>query len=1125
MKIPLKKESYWFFWKILFAMKLILFVFCFTIAQAKTPVYSQVINLLAKNESIEQVLLQINKQSKYDLVYDAKALQTASPVSLNLENASLKDALDQVFLNQPFDYELRRNTIVVKNKPVGKMRPNRLTNSTTLRQRVTGKIINEKGEPVSGVSVMVKNRPQIGTTTDGNGMYILNVEENTVLVFKYVGYLTQEIEVENKTTIDVKLVLDDDRLNEVVIVGYGTQKKASVVGAITTIEPKKLKIGNSRSMSNVLSGQLAGVIGVQRGGEPGFDNSTFWIRGISTFAGGRDPLVLVDGIERSLNDMDPEEIESFSILKDAAASAVYGVRGANGVILVNTKRGKIGKPKVSVKLEQALSSPVQLPEFIGAAEYLGVLNSIRRENGASPLYSEEQMENIRNKVDPDLYPDVNWLDAISKKYASNTRANINVSGGTSVLRYALVGSYFGETGVIETDSRQEWDSSSKLSRYNIRSNVDVNISPSTVLRLNIGGYLQDRFRAPESVSLLFDEAFNTPPHVHPIQYSTGEIPRTTQRQNPWALATQQGYERHSGSKLETLFSLDQDLSEIIPGLKAKGTFSFDRYSNNRVTRKKEPDYYNPASARNPDGSLNLNIGTYGQEFLGYTTGSDWGNKSVYIEGVLNYMRTIGKSDFESMFLYNQRHYDDGSALPFRNQGIAGRLSYSFDKRYIAEVNFGYNGSENFAEGKRFGFFPSAAIGWYVSEEPFMESLKPIVSKLKLRASYGLVGNDNLEGRRFAYITTIGTREGYSWGYNKELVRTGRLEGDYGNPNLTWETVAKTNVGFELGVWNLVELEVDYFKEQRRDIFMQRRSIPGSSGFINAPWANYGKVDNQGVDMTLTLNKQMSKDYFLSVRGVLTYAVNKIIEQDEAATINGTSRSSTNKSVGQYFGLIAEGLFNFEDFSDVASNTLNNSIPKHTFGIVRPGDIRYKDMNGDDVIDVLDRTAIGGTNNPQLTFGIGANMSYKNFDFGFFFQGMGLTDRILGGNNFIPGSAAGAMGNILTNVNDRWTVENPRQDVFWPRLSDYQNANNNQASTWWLRDMSVIRLRSIEMGYNFPSSLVKQARILSGSRFFIRGNNLLKFSKFKLWDPELGSDNGARYPIMKTVSMGLEINFK
>lgn len=992
------------------------------------------------------------------------------------------------------------------------------------KKKISGLITDTSNMPIIGANVVEKGTSN-GAITDVDGKFSLDVESGTTLVISYIGYLEQEIIVGSSTKLNIILHEDEQTLDEVVVVGYGTQKKVSVVGAVTTISPSELQFGTTRSLSNNIGGQLAGIIAVQRSGEPGYDNSEYWIRGISSFAGSTNPLVLVDGIERDLNNIDPAEIESFSILKDASASAVYGVRGANGVIIINTKRGKEGIPKVSIRFDQGFTMLGKLPKFVGSADYLSLLNDIYKDEGKTPRYKEEIINAYRNNIDPDLYPNVDWIDAITNNVGYNQRGNITVTGGSSILRYALVGSYYHEKGIMAVDKRQEWDSSSKLSRYNIRSNVDVDITKSTLLRINIGGYLQDRRRAPYSVDQLFQKAFETPPFVHPTQYSSGELPQIPERSNPWALLTQTGYETYSDSKIESLFSIEQKLDFLTKGLSAKVTFSFDRFQGNGVKRSKMPDMYYPATGRKDDGSLDLLIYKYGQSFLDYSKDADWGYKRVYMEGTINYDRSLGSHALAGMLLFNRDQYENGDKLPYRHQGLAGRLSYTYGGKYVAEFNFGYNGSENFAKGARYGFFPSAAIGWLVSEENFMEPFKNTFSKIKIRASYGLVGNDNIGGTRFAYLATIGDTNGYKWGTDASYEKGGKWEGNSGVPDLTWETVKKTNIGLELGLWNALDVSIDLFKDRRENIFLQRSTLPSSAGFIQTPWTNFGIVVNKGVDLAINYNKQIGKDWFVSGRGTFTFAKNKIVEKDEPLTVIGTNRAETGHPINQIFGLIDEGLFKDSDFhqNETGELVLNEDIPTHTFSKVRPGDIRYKDVNGDGMISELDETAIGGTFNPEIVYGFGLNARYKNIDFGIFFQGNGRTYNIIGGNNFIPGSGDGAMGNIYDNYQNRWTIDNPSQDVFWPRLSSQKNNNNQRASTWWLRDMSMLRLKNVEIGYNFSKKTLLP-NFISSARVYISGSNLLQFSKFRMWDPEVSTVNGLQYPIMKSFSIGIDINF-
>ena len=499
-----------------------------------------------------------------------------------------------------------------------------------------------------------------------------------------------------------------------------------------------------------------------------------------------------------------------------------------------------------------------------------------------------------------------------------------------------------------------------------------------------------------------------------------------------------------------------------------------------------------------------------------------------MEGNITYDRTFdGKHAVNAMFLYNQRDYQDGNVVPFRRMGIAGRASYTYDNRYIAEFNFGYNGSENFTKGNRFGFFPSVAVGYMLSEEKFMEKYKDTFSKIKFRASWGLTGNDQLDGRRFAFLPTIDTDGSYKWGVNNDYNRASRFEGEFGVMNLTWETVEKLNVGTEIGLWNALDLQVDWFKEQRRDIFMQRNNIPSAAGFRKTPWANYGKVDNIGVDLSLTYNQQITKDLHIGFRGTFTYAHNTIVEMDEALGVMGTNRQRTGHSVNELFGLVADGLFTEDDFvtNDKGDLVLKEGIPSHTFNSVRPGDIKYVDIDGDGSITNKDEVAMGGTVNPEIVYGFGATARYKQVDFNVFFQGNGKTHRFIGGvvSNFLPGSSQGTLGNVMTNYNDRWTPENPSEDVFYPRLSYGANTNNSQNSTWWLRNMSMLRMKDIEVGYTLPKRWMSRIG-LENIRLYAKGSNLLTFSAFDLWDPELDTQNGAKYPIMKSVSFGIDVNF-
>ena len=686
-------------------------------------------------------------------------------------------------------------------------------------------------------------------------------------------------------------------------------------------------------------------------------------------------------------------------------------------------------------------------------------------------------------------------------------------------------SLYHENGIMASDKSLPYDTQSKLNRYNIRANVDLDLTKTTLVRFNVGGYLQNLHKSRSGTDEVFSAAFETPPFVHPAVYSDGTIPiASSNRPNPWAISTQNGYYRSGRSKLESLFAVEQNLKMITPGLKAKLTFAFDTYNENFVTRGKEPDYYSVAKSRNDEGELVHSILKYGSEFLDHSSNANYGNQSVYLEAALSYNQTFNNRHMvDALLLYNQRSYDWGDIQPNRTQGIAGRFSYTFDRRYISEFNFGYNGSENFAKGKRFGFFPSIALGWLVSEEQFMEPIRNVISKLKLRASVGTVGNDNIGGRRFAYITTINSKaNGYNWGYTGDTYRDGVQEGEVGVGNLTWEKALKTNIGIEIGLWNELDFQLDLFKERRTSIFMQRATIPTQTGFINNPYANYGKVDNKGIDLSLNYNKRINKDCNISVRGTFTYAKNTIIERDEPESVKGTYRSITGHSINTLWGLQALGLYTDDDFVD---GKLKEGIPVPQLGgEVRPGDIKYRDMNNDGYITSADEGYIGSTTDPRIVYGFGGNINFRNWDMSFFFQGSGDTYRIIGGSDyFIPGSGAGVLGNVYTNYTDCWTEENPSQDVFWPRLSQSTNTNNNRASTFWKKNMSFLRLKTLEIGYSLPKNVVNKISAKS-IRFFASGNNLFYISKFKLWDPELATSDGLKYPSMRSLMLGVEVNF-
>ena len=762
-----------------------------------------------------------------------------------------------------------------------------------------------------------------------------------------------------------------------------------------------------------------------------------------------------------------------------------------------------------------------------APDYMTLLNQLAAQDGAILPFDQTRIDRTHSGYDPDLYPNVNWIDAITKDYAYTTKGNLEVSGGSDFLRYCIVASYFNESGILQQDKKLPVDNSTDNNQFNMRSNIDMNVTKTTLMRVNIGGFL-NRFRKQRcSTDQAFSEAFETLPFVHPARYSDGSIPREMNRANPWRTATQGGYDFTTSSKIQTLFSVEQDLRQITPGLKAKGIFSFDRWNSSRRSRTSNTPTVHPATGRDAEGNLVYTSYDVGDESMGSETGTEYGNTNVYFEFNLNYSRKFGKNDIDALLLYNQQAYDDGSIQDYRKQGFAGRLSYTYDSRYVAEFNFGYNGSENFAKGHRFGFFPSVALGWLMSEEPWMEPLKNTFDKIKFRASMGQAGNDNIGGRRFAYLTTLKTdASGYTWGTTgQKNYDKGITEGEIGVTNLTWETATKSNLGLEVGLWNALDITVDVFREKRKNIFMQRRIIPTQTGFITNPWANYGKVTNGGMEVSINLHKQLNKDWFTSFYGNFTFAKNRVDEYDEAPSKIGTYRGQTGRSMNELWGLTAERLFTADDFE--SDGSLKFGIPKQEVGADKlyPGDIKYVDMNGDGKITEEDEGYIGGTEDPRIVYGFGGVIAYKNIDFNFFFQGTADAHRVIGNSTiFLPGSGTTVQGNAYSeNLDDRWTDDNQDPYAFWPRLTYGPNKNNYRASTWWKKDMSFLRLKTVEIGYTFPKKWMEKI-YSKGARVFVSGNNLLCFSPFKLWDPELGTNNGLKYPMNRSILFGIDINF-
>ena len=1002
---------------------------------------------------------------------------------------------------------------------------------------VKGKVLDETDQPVAGAFVTVKGETR-GVMTDGAGRFEISVKASDVLVFSFLGYEDEEISVGTQNDILVKMVPQANQLEEVVMVAYGAQKKASVIGSITTVDAAQLAapIG---TLSTGLAGKLAGVVAVQHSGEPG-SSAEFWIRGVNTFGANSYPLILVDGVERSMDLVDTEDIASFSILKDATATALYGVRGANGIVLITTKRGSESKPKINVKVEMGVTSPTQLPVMATAEQFIDYLNAMQPgtidDYSRSMYLASNEVRNARVYDDPDaigirysdIYPNHDWIHEIFKSQAMTTKANINVTGGTKNVRYYAGGSYYFEDGIFNTEKNDRYNSQMNFRRFNFRTNVDINITKSTTLGMDLSTQFTKKNQPGTGLSNIYNYVMQITPIGFPKVFSDGTLSNPETGSNPYNMINNMGYATINTQNAQSTVSLTQDFSEIITeGLTAKVQVSWDARTASSVTNgilprvyylRVDPDtqMYDYVAQNNTAGYINVSSSAQS----GYTV--------LNLEASANYERTFASAHRVSgMFLYYLRDrsnthpgFDYWETFPRKSLGIAGRATYSYRDRYFAEVNFGYNGSENFSPGHRFGFFPSAALGYIVSNEKFWDPIKTWVSLLKIKASIGKVGNDQIGGsRRFGYNTTMDIEgiTGFSWGEKQGAYVSGVATGEIGNPDIEWEEALKRNIGVEINLFrDQLKFQLDYFNDVRSGIFLPRESLPSAVGLRKTQYINIGKMQNAGFDMSAQFDHTFPSGLHLSARGNYTFNRNKRLYDDKPSQV-WPYQNTAGFANNQQRGLIAEGLFMTQQEID--------SWPSQFGYSLQPGDIKYRDVNGDGVVDDFDMVPIGYTTIPEINYGFGLSLGWKGIDASIFFSGMAHVTRFIGGYNLYGGAATNVLiqGQIFADVAQKsWSV-NHDPNAEYPRFSVETPSNNMVRSTYWQKDMSFLRLKNAELGYTLPKKWTQKAHI-STLRIYLQGVNLLTFSKFKLWDPELESSYGNVYPLTRNISLGLNLNF-
>ena len=1110
--------------------------------------YSQfkTLSVSMSNSTLREVLKTIEKSSQFVFFYLDDAVNLERKVSIDSKNKNIEEILSELFEGTSCTYRISDRQIFISGKAPAS------TEQQQNKRKISGRVTDIKGEPLIGVNVTVDGDAN-GSITNMDGLYeIFVTKKSVVLKFTYIGFKTSEIRTNASTNIyDVTLEEQVNELEETVIVGYGTQRKISNIGAQSSMKMEDIKTP-SASLTTTLAGRLAGVVAVQRTGEPGKDAADIWIRGIST-PNTSSPLVLVDGVERSFNDIDPEDIESLTTLKDASATAVYGVRGANGVILIKTKPGKVGKPTVSADYYESFTRFTKMVDLADGITYMNAANEAMRNDGIATKYTEDQIRNTIAGKDPYLYPNVDWLKEIFNDWGHNRRVNVNVRGGSEKVAYYASVSYFNETGMTVTDKNIDtYDSKMKYSRYNFTTNLNIDVTPTTKVEIGAQGYLGEGNYPAISSADLYNAAMSISPVEYPkMFFVNGEafVPGTSTNNNfnnPYSQATRRGYDNLTKNQIYSNLRVTQDLDMLTKGLKLTAMYAFDVYNEIHVHQDRAESTYNFLDTSVPydmNGQPILQRIYEGSNVLSYKQETS-GNKKTYLEASLNYDRTFNDDHrVSALFLFNQQSkllYPKGTledAIPYRMMGIAGRATYSWKDRYFAEFNIGYNGAENFSPKHRFGTFPAFGVGWVVSNEKFWQPLSKAVSFLKIRYTDGKVGNSEVSDRRFMYLDQMKENGDYGYKFGPNGTKWSGYETVNMAVDLIWEESRKQDLGIDLKLFNDdLSIVFDLFKERRENILLKREhSIPSFLGYnTSAPYGNIGIIENKGFDGTIEYNKRINKDWVIALRGNVTFNKDKWI-QGELPEQKYEWMNQYGHNINGVKGYVAEGLFTQAEIDDMARweslSDANKAItPKpfaSQFGTVKAGDIKYKDLNNDGQIDAYDQTYISRGDVPTTVYGFGFTVGWKDLSVGMMFQGVAGAERVLNGSSVNPFNGGGGSGNLYSNIGDRWTEENPDQNAFYPRLSygseTTSNINNFQKSTWWVRNMNFLRLKTLQISYNLPKPWVNKVH-LKNAAVYVMGTNLFTLSRFKLWDPELGTNNGLKYPMNRSILFGIDINF-
>ena len=994
---------------------------------------------------------------------------------------------------------------------------------------VTGKVVDNLGEPIIGANVVVQGQT-VGTITDIDGVFKLDVPKGAKLLISFIGYSSKTVEVKQS---NIEIVLDDDSqmLGEVEVVAYGVQKKVSVTGAISSVKGEELTKTPTGSISNMLSGQMAGLTTVQYSGEPGSDAANIFVRGQATWNQSA-PLIQVDGVERSMNDIDPNEIESISILKDASATAVFGVRGANGVVLITTKRGKEGKAKISFTTSSSIIAPTESIKMANSYQYATFYNQINTGDGLNPTFSDEIIQKFKDGSDPVRFPSVDWVDYCLKDMTLQTQHNVNISGGTDRVRYFISAGAYTQGGLFK-EFDLPYNLSYQYNRFNYRSNLDIDVTKTTTLSMNIAGNVNNAskpYTGQGSAGMLINMYYSTP-FSSPGLVDGKLVNASTDYPDlrmPFTGGSGMGYYgggfmRTSNNTLNADVQLKQKLDFITKGLSFHIKGSYNSGFTSYTQASASVATYTPVLQE--DGTIAYK--KYGQNSqLKYEDKDPAKSRDWYMEAALNYSRKFGDHNVTGLVLYNQskRYYPGGTYddIPSAYVGFVGRATYDYKTRYMAEFNVGYNGSENFAPGKRYGLFPAGSIGWIVSEESFFKPLKKVINYFKVRASVGMVGNDNNGNNRFLYLPDayILNDDGYFFGTNAGNKKPGAYEASKSNADVTWEKSVKQNYGIDFSILNeKLNISLDYFKENRRDILSSPDYMPGILGMV-LPIMNVGKTENKGYEFQLKWNDKIGDDFRYWANFNLSFARNKIVYKNEIEK-NEDWLYETGRTIGSrliykfwgYYDETAEARYQEEFGRPIADHGLS----------LQPGDAVFADLNSDGVIDGDDASRdLGYVDTPEYTAGLNLGFSWKGWDFTAQFTGAWNVDRMLSEFRQPLGDTQNK-GLLLYQYENTWRSSADTYTAKFPRISKLAQANNYRASDLYLCDASYLRLKSVELGYNFNMPFMKKIK-MNQCRLYVSAYNLFTLTDFMWGDPESRQSDRPNYPLTRVINLGLKVGF-